>query len=626
MTRSPRVKASRWRSRWRRCSRTTATRTATRCSLAEFTQPAHGTLSRAGGVVTYTPDAGYAGPDSFGYTVSDGSLSDTATVSIAVEPANTAPVAGDDAVSTGRNAALAIPLATLFANDSDADGDTLSLADFSQPAHGTLSNAKGTLAYTPNGGYVGPDSFSYTVSDGRFSDTATVGITVTGPAAPIVSDDFSGATLGSAWSVAGPAATRVRLATTATDALLELVTPDGDYSAWNGNNTSARAMQSVADSDFQLEARFLSRPTLKFQMQGFFVEQDAQNWIRLETHFDGSRLKAFGAVTVNGVSCQKFKVTVAGDDAPYLRVTRSGDTWTLEWSRDGESWTSRSFTHDLTVTKVGLAAGNAGAPQASPQGSTTSRTARARSWTRTARSRRSTPPRSPARRARHGQGAPWRSRWRRCWRTTATANGDALNLASFTQPAHGTLSRAGGVLTYRPDAGYVGPDSFGYTVSDGSLSDTGTVSIAVGNPMNVWYRAGADLRVAGGGAALDQHPRQRRGRGRQARVLAERRGDAEALDWRRRAPPAGRRRLQRRHRLRGAEWQQHRRYRYPQGDNGLGPGLYAAGRRRLRSRPRLEHELQHRLGRCRQHPRGGADRRRHLGQERRRRAPGRSRL
>ena len=120
-------------------------------------------------------------------------------------------------------------------------------------------------------------------------------------------------------------------------------------------------MQSVADSDFQLEARFLSRPTELNQMQGFFVEQDAQNWIRLESFLDGSRLKAFAAVTVNGVSSQKFKVTVAGDDAPYLRLTRSGDTWTLEWSRDGESWTSRSFTHDLTVTKVGLAAGNAGA-------------------------------------------------------------------------------------------------------------------------------------------------------------------------------------------------------------------------------------------------------------------------
>ena len=177
-------------------------------------------------------------------------------------------------------------------------------------------------------------------------------------AGSVVSDDFNDSALDAAWSVAGPAATSVHLATTATDALLELVTPSGSYDAWNGNNTFARAMQSVGDTDFQLEARFLSRPTQQYQMQGFFIEQDAQNWIRLETHHDGSRLRAFGAVTVNGVSSQKFKVSVVADDAPYLRVTRSGDTWTLEWSRDGASWTSRSFTHDLTVTKVGLAAGN----------------------------------------------------------------------------------------------------------------------------------------------------------------------------------------------------------------------------------------------------------------------------
>ena len=141
----------------------------------------------------------------------------------------------------------------------------------------------------------------------------------------------------------------------------------------------------------------------------------------------------------------------------------------------------------------------------------------------------------------------WRSRSRRCWRTTAISNGDALNLAGFTQPAHGTLTRAGGVLTYRPDAGYVGPDSFGYTVSDGSLSDTGTVTIAVGNPIDVWY--GLEQTFGSPGEAqlsLDQHPRQRRGPGHQARVLAERRGDAEALDRRRRAPLGGRRRLQRR--------------------------------------------------------------------------------
>ena len=78
-------------------------------------------------------------------------------------------------------------------------------------------------------------------------------------------------------------------------------------------------MQAAADTDFQLEARFLSRPTQKFQMQGFFIEQDAQNWIG-ETHHDGSRLKAFAAVTVNGVSSE-----VQGQRRGRRRALPAGD-------------------------------------------------------------------------------------------------------------------------------------------------------------------------------------------------------------------------------------------------------------------------------------------------------------
>ena len=62
------------------------------------TNPAHGTLTLVAGVLTYTPAANYFGPDSFDYTVSDGVLTDTATVSITVTAVNDAPVAGDDAL------------------------------------------------------------------------------------------------------------------------------------------------------------------------------------------------------------------------------------------------------------------------------------------------------------------------------------------------------------------------------------------------------------------------------------------------------------------------------------------------------------------------------------------------
>ena len=47
-------------------------------------------------------------------------------------------------------------------------------------------------------------------------------------------------------------------------------------------------MQDAPDGDFQLEARFLSTPTVKNQMQGILVQEDADSWIRFDTYFDGT--------------------------------------------------------------------------------------------------------------------------------------------------------------------------------------------------------------------------------------------------------------------------------------------------------------------------------------------------
>jgi Bacterial Ig domain/Concanavalin A-like lectin/glucanases superfamily/Right handed beta helix region len=94
-------------------------------------------------------------------------------------PANRAPEAGDDAASTAQGAPVTIKV---LANDHDADGDTLTLKDVSQPDNGTVTrNADNTATYTPKAGFTGSDSFTYTVSDGKGgTDTGRATVSVAG--------------------------------------------------------------------------------------------------------------------------------------------------------------------------------------------------------------------------------------------------------------------------------------------------------------------------------------------------------------------------------------------------------------------------------------------------------------
>src|SRR5262249_20296085 len=89
--------------------------------------PSHGTLTlNSNGSFTYTPAANYNGPDSFTYQANDGNAnSNTATVSITVNPVNDAPVAVNDAYSTNEDTPLSVAAPGVLANDSDVDGNSL---------------------------------------------------------------------------------------------------------------------------------------------------------------------------------------------------------------------------------------------------------------------------------------------------------------------------------------------------------------------------------------------------------------------------------------------------------------------------------------------------------------------
>ncbi len=146
-------------------------------TVDSFAQGQNGTVTNSNSVLTYTPKANFNGTDSFTYTISDGrgGLA-TATVNIVVNSVNDRPVAENDSVSTDEGVAVSL---NVLNNDDDVDGDDLSLTGASDPANGTVSsNANGLITYTPDPGFFGSDTFTYTVSDGSLSATGSVTVTV----------------------------------------------------------------------------------------------------------------------------------------------------------------------------------------------------------------------------------------------------------------------------------------------------------------------------------------------------------------------------------------------------------------------------------------------------------------
>ena len=131
------------------------------------------TIVSGGTAVDYDPNLNATGSDSFTYTISDGhGGTDSATVTVQISAVNDRPVAGDDSRTVGEDSGAAT--VSVLGNDTDAEGTALTVTGKTDPAHGTLTLASGILTYTPAANYFGADAFTYTISDGNLTDTATV--------------------------------------------------------------------------------------------------------------------------------------------------------------------------------------------------------------------------------------------------------------------------------------------------------------------------------------------------------------------------------------------------------------------------------------------------------------------
>ena len=138
------------------------------------------------GTFTYTPPEGFVGEDSFVYTTNDSQIgvsSESATVAITV--INALPTLADDTAATKQDVAVTIDV---LANDFDPDGDPLSVGEFTYEGGGTLVlNDDGTFSFTPEQGFAGQDSFTYSAADPEAgAEPALANVIITVNPAPVV--------------------------------------------------------------------------------------------------------------------------------------------------------------------------------------------------------------------------------------------------------------------------------------------------------------------------------------------------------------------------------------------------------------------------------------------------------
>jgi len=149
-------------------------------AITAVSNATNGTVSLSAGVITFTPSANFNGTAGFDYTLSDGALSDTGHVTVTVTAVNDAPVAVDDIFAATANSQFDVAATSLLSNDTDVEGNTLTITAVGNAVDGTVSMTAGQITFIPTAGFGGTTGFDYTVSDGTLTDTGHVTVSVGG--------------------------------------------------------------------------------------------------------------------------------------------------------------------------------------------------------------------------------------------------------------------------------------------------------------------------------------------------------------------------------------------------------------------------------------------------------------
>ena len=406
----------------------------------------------ADGSFEYTPNPNFNGSDSFTYTVSDGELSDTGTVNITVTAVNDAPVAVNDSGDTIEDTATTV---NVLSNDIDLDGDTLSVASASDGSNGTVAvNGDGTIEYTPEAGFSGTDSFTYTVSDGELSDEGTVTVSVGAvnkvPVAvvdSVVGDEdtvLTGSVLGNDTDADGDTLSAVLASEPANGSVIFNADGSFEYTPnanFNGNDSFTYTVSDGELSDVgtvNITVNAVNDAPVATNDSGNTVEDTAVtiNVLNDDTDIDGDTL------SVSAVS-----------DGNNGTVTINGDG-TVEYAPEAGFSGTDSFTYTVSdgeLSDEGTVTVSVGAVNKSPVAVVDSVT-----------------------------GNEDTAITGNVLDNDLDTDGDELTAVLASDPSNGVVVlNVDGSFEYTPNANFSGSDSFTYTVSDGELTDIGTVNIEV---------------------------------------------------------------------------------------------------------------------------------------------------
>ncbi len=437
-------------------------------SLDTNNGPANGTVSvNPDGSVTYTPNDNYPGTDSFTYIVTSGGVSESTTVEVNVTPVNDAPVAKDDIATTQEDTAVTIDV---LSNDSDVDGDKLSIESVSVPKEqGTVEVVDGKLVFTPAENFNGDAEITYTVTDGQLTDEAKVTVTVNpvNDAPTIKVDAVESITEDAVSTDTVVAALTVRDTDTPEDQLaVSLENNSNGYFVLVGNEVkltqagvdavnndelnlkdltiSASVSDGVnptaSDSDSLIVNRVNDAPTVENAIADQELSEDFATYtIDLNDAFKDSDSALNFSVSGNS----NVLVSIENGIATISPTADWNGSETLTFTATDPSGESISQTVNFTVAPVAdIVADKATVVEDTP------------------------------------------TIIKVLGNDTFEDDGKVVSLDTNNGPANGTVSvNPDGSVTYTPDDNYVGKDTFTYVVTSGGVSESTTVEVNV-TPVN----------------------------------------------------------------------------------------------------------------------------------------------